>query len=742
MILVEIRVDRGESIALVHPGLTHVQGLDSGTRRAWADALTRALRGESDPTAPIDIEVEVDGKRQPLTPALGRSLAVGDAARSVIVFAADLPGAKARATPVATDDLAALEAEVAAADSRAARLRNECAAADRSAIEAVDAFMAASHRVDKNAESILAEAEHRHAAATATLSAARKALAEADETARTQADLARRIREALNALQTERTRLETDRSGLVARMVEIGDPGDPAPVESALAALRRLRQVKLKPSSQGSAIADRWTASLTRLAALPQPPAPPEWLVLPALAALQEAKVAVTAAKASAVPRKFDPSKIEALDRAHREVLEAEQRSMRKGSRVHRRRLDGANAAEQAALSELGVKSYGEYLQRTARGADSGSGPDGLAVAEAALADAEAVWEELHGGQATSEWTAAKEEQASVRQEAHDLLGRAVDDTQLEAELRAHLEAVVETGWAERELAAALQHGGAHVTDGDDLEEVAEHWLAESPAAREQRAVLNEQLEDLDTRLATVETELAESQSEVFVGQDSADGEPKSDDASGPADAVSAADAADAAAADAAAADATAVEAAASAEREFREAESAVAAARERLSASDHEQGRLAGLEADADARRREVDELAVQLQEAESAVDQERSKIGSPAVSPAVSSGVDVNEGTPTEHGVDLSAVVGMEAEAYLLARVAALRGAQGGPLPLVVDVDATTGLSEQANRRVLRLLGRLANSMQVVVLGDDEKVATWAEGLGDQAAVRAVAR
>jgi hypothetical protein len=90
----------------------------------------------------------------------------------------------------------------------------------------------------------------------------------------------------------------------------------------------------------------------------------------------------------------------------------------------------------------------------------------------------------------------------------------------------------------------------------------------------------------------------------------------------------------------------------------------------------------------------------------------------------------------------VDLSAVVGMEAEAYLLARVASLRGAPGGPLPLVLDGEAVAGLPEAAGRRVYRLLGRLAGSMQVVVLGDDDAISTWAEGLGDRAAVRQVAR
>ena len=59
-----------------------------------------------------------------------------------------------------------------------------------------------------------------------------------------------------------------------------------------------------------------------------------------------------------------------------------------------------------------------------------------------------------------------------------------------------------------------------------------------------------------------------------------------------------------------------------------------------------------------------------------------------------------------------------------------------------MVVDGDVVTGLPERAGKRVFRLLGRLADSMQLVVLTDDEEIATWASDLGDRAAVRTVAR
>jgi hypothetical protein len=82
------------------------------------------------------------------------------------------------------------------------------------------------------------------------------------------------------------------------------------------------------------------------------------------------------------------------------------------------------------------------------------------------------------------------------------------------------------------------------------------------------------------------------------------------------------------------------------------------------------------------------------------------------------------------------------MEVELYLLARLSAVRGASGGPLPLVVDGAVVAGMPEAPGKRMLGLLQRASSSVQVVVLGDDGQIAGWAAGLGDQAAVRTAAR
>ncbi|HVF31474.1 MAG TPA: hypothetical protein VM933_00445, partial [Acidimicrobiales bacterium] len=147
-------------------------------------------------------------------------------------------------------------------------------------------------------------------------------------------------------------------------------------------------------------------------------------------------------------------------------------------------------------------------------------------------------------------------------------------------------------------------------------------------------------------------------------------------------------------------------------------------------SAAETKKTVVSALEQTAEARRAEAESVAAELVEAEAALAGAQTAAAPP------------EEAATGGGGIDLSAVVGMEAEAYLLARAAALRGAAGGPLPLIVDGGALAGVSERAGRRVFRLLGRLADSMQLVVLGDGEEIATWAEGLGDRVAVRTVVR
>lgn len=732
MILVEIRPKgRKTTTIAVHPNVTVLRGLDAAGRRAWAADLAKALQGDT--SAAVDVEVDLAGTRQVLTPAVAAQLGL-DPTCEVIVHPGDLPGARpaSASEPEPEPESAAAPtgtgAALVRAETEVAELQRRLDAAERAAKAADLELNKAKAGVDDSAAARIPGLEAiLDVARTATEDARRKLadletrIARVNEEASAQRS---EFRALIDRLQTERTTLEANRAELVGRMIETGDPGDPKAVEEALQGLRRLQSVKPKPSSRAAELAEQWVEASARLAALPQPPQPPEWLVTPALEALQEARDAVAAAESGSDELDVDPARIEALDRAHREVLESEQRTMKKSSRSNRKKLEAAHEAERTALSALGVTSYGEYLQHVAPNISGGGNrEERLADAKAALADAEAVWEELHGGQASPEWTEAKQHQAAIRQEALEVLGADVDDADLDAALRGHLETVVDTEWAEQALVTALRRGGVHDIEVDaDLEAVADRWLQESPSRRETRTTLQAELEAIDSRLAVVEEQLVEHQSNDFFGDDGGDEEPSEDEAS-------------------LATMRTRVE---DAETTEAEAESALQRARFEASAAETKRTVLSALENTATARHTDVQDLTTQLADAEAALattkaaasKAEAEANAKPKPKPKAAAAASSNG------AVDLSSVVGMEAEAYLLARVAALRGATGGPLPMVLDADLLSGLSERAAKRVFRLLGRLADSMQLVVLGDDEEIATWAEGLGDRAAVRTVAR
>jgi len=767
VILVEIRTSGHHAeTAVLHPRVTVLGGLEAARRRAWADALAAVLRGE-DASAEVDVQVDIDGRRERLTPELVRRLGLSDP--GVSIFAGDLPGARLT-TPSDADDskdagaaldagdtpdsadagdapspngdaapsVATLRAEVAGAETALAGARRALAEAERAAVNDADSGDGATLIDPAEIEQRAGVLEGVLEAARTAAAAARQNLAAAEEAERLAAD-ARNAGDEVERAERDRRRealaaLEAERTELVGRMVEAGDPGDPAPVERALDGLRRLQLVKPKPSTTALRLAQRWDDVIERLAGLPQPPQPPEWLVAPALAALHEAREALVEAEGGSSVAAVDPDKIATLERVHGEVLDAEQKAMRKGSRINRRRLDQAHEQEAGALAALGVNSYGEYLQRIAPRADgTSSANDRVQKARAALADAEAVWEELHGGQASPEWTAVKEEQAEVRADAHALLGREVDDAQLSELLRSHLETVVDTGWAEQALVDAMTGVGAGVADGEDLQGAAERWLAESPAKREARAALQGELQSLDVKIESAEAAIAE----VVVEQDNADqsdapAEPSALDPELAALRRAATEAAEAerkAEAELSAARAHLESARAVAERQ---AEASLGA-QVRRAAVDSAQAevvaaeeRLAGIRAAAEAAEHTAERAAAAEEAARlRAADAER-----------IAAARD-------DDGVDLSSVVAMEAELFVLARVAALRSAPGGPLPLVFDARAAlAGLPGPAAARMLGLLERTSATVQVVVLGEDGSVGEWARTLGDSAAVRAAVR
>lgn len=363
---------------------------------------------------------------------------------------------------------------------------------------------------------------------------------------------------------------------------------------------------------------------------------------------------------------------------------------MRKGSKLNRRRLDDAHKAEQIALQALGVSSYGDYLQRVApalEGGGAGGSEDRLAKARAALADAEAVWEELHGGQASPEWTAAREAQAAVRATAFELLGREVADDELEDALRNHLEAMVDTSWAHEGLVNALREAGASVADDvADVEALASEWLAAVPARKEQRQTLLDEVQRAKDRIAEIDASLATH--EATKADDAARGDRLKE---------------------------------ASAEEEA--AAKALDEARARRDEAGAASGRVEELEAGLEQARKAADEAGAALAEAEQTLERVRAAAAEAASAPVAAA--------PAEARHAGSA----ESRLQLLARLTAARAAaKGSTAPVVVD--GSSWRDGDGGTGVLGLLEQVAGPLQVVVFTPDPSALAWAKGLGDRAA------
>ncbi|MCU1461363.1 MAG: hypothetical protein JWO37_1438 [Acidimicrobiales bacterium] len=90
-------------------------------------------------------------------------------------------------------------------------------------------------------------------------------------------------------------------------------------------------------------------------------------------------------------PGASHPALVAELEAAHAEVVDAEDRAGRGG----KRRFAGAAAREAAVLERMGMPSYGAFLLRTSV-LESISHDHRITQARLALADAQAVWDELH----------------------------------------------------------------------------------------------------------------------------------------------------------------------------------------------------------------------------------------------------------------------------------------------------------------------------------------------------------
>lgn len=411
-----------------------------------------------------------------------------------------------------------LDAEVAQAEAALADAKAAVAKAEAEYTSAQDALLVIRRDADREAPAALAAAEQHLDEAQARASEARRALDAARQTGTgsenaavgtgTAAGGAEPAPAELKNLQARRERMQASRDEIAERLLRLPPALDVGKVEQALAGLRRLRQVKPRPMARAVEIADRVQEIDTELAQMGLE-SPPEWLVKPALDALRSARAELEALETGKPTVSVDPAQVQTVEAAHARLLEAEAKVMEKGSRANRRRLDEASAAEREALHTLGLSSYDQFLKYLAPTLDASAREERLTDARARVDDAATVWAELHGGSVPDAWTSLHLERAALAGEAAEILGEDIDDADLDERLRNHLEAVVDTSWAEDALAAALAETKVPLSPGG-LEAAAEQLLAEAPAAREEREQAEADLREIDAELASIQEQLAE----------------------------------------------------------------------------------------------------------------------------------------------------------------------------------------------------------------------------------------
>lgn len=639
MILRELRLgkDKKNKGAPLHPRLTVLTNLDGGRRSQLASVLAGevvgALRDRGSENAHVDI----------------------------VWRAADLPSTS---SPLSAGE--GTQEPHSSEDPLPETSPAQLAERERALGEELDS---ARRALDQDAREHLATAEALVAGAEAHLEEALADLAAVEEAERASAD--RRSEWAERHAEVEARRAE------VVRELAEAERLNSDAVADALAAYRRLQSVKPRPSQRAAMLAERWAAYRARQAgeAVAVEP-PPEYLIAPAQAALDAARAAVEEAeRAGEVHVDIDAAAVESLERAHRKVLEAEQRTDQRPSRLNRRRLEGAEQAEREALVRLGAADYDDYLRRIVPAVRAGGVTRNLEAAREALADAEAVWEELHGGVPPMSDEDLAETLAAIREEAVEVLGHDPGDDALEASLQSHVENVVDVAWARDELIEALAGVGIKATD--DLEAVAEDWLSGAPQRRAR-------VRELEATLAEIEAELADASPRMrrpAAEDDNASGQPQ-------------------------------------AQEEPTEQNVAVERARAEVETREL---RLA----EARAAQSEATERMARAEVAERRVAEVSSQLAE-AVAARQAADRDAEQATGFADPSEEQSLV--EQTLYTLARLAAHRSLpQPGGIPVVVD-DAFSGLTSEARLAGLDLLSRAAAAIQVVYLTESDDVASWA--------------
>ncbi len=573
--------------------------------------------------------------------------------------------------------------------------------------------------------------------------------------------------EVQESIEHRLARLEVHRTELDAKLAVLGG-AETLAVQAALEGLRGDdEESALVPSVDALELADEIERATATLSSRGAGLSGNEGTVLAARARLDAARQALADAEQRVRVPQLDRDDIDALEVAHADVLDAQEKSEGRFSKGRaERRLEEARAAEDAVLSRLGFDSYADYMMGTSMLHVDDEQEAALDVARAELANAEDAWAALQEGvDSTLEIAVLKDNLRLLTDKAAVLLGAPPSGEVVEA-LRAHRVAANRLGDAHGRLAAALQSVGLAVAhedlETDDLVQLAEDWMQEEGAANELReAALAERAE--------VDLDLAETRSQLSQAAAGMSGPSVEDRRTARIDdAVAARDAAaerrrrhggtvqevsDLRAALAAltervdAANTEAVEAEATLERARAEVADARATHEATALAAREVEGSIVEVELpepvddtdpleeaheEAIAAREAADEQLSAAREALALAEARSAELGEQRGE--LEARIAAERATPVAPEPEVENASAEEVEWYLLSRLAAQRRISfAGSVPMLIDRALDTLKSEEI-QVVLDRLERMAAAVQLIVISDTDAARTWAQRAGEQ--------
>lgn len=475
---------------------------------------------------------------------------------------------------------------------------------------------------------------------------------------------------------------------------------DVRPIQVLIDAIRNPEPVELVASDRGAELAGEFERLRDAVDALENSVQVGGITFAQAMGRLDEARAELRSAERAMQKPELSDADVTELEAAHEEVLEAERKaSGGLGKRAAAKRLEEAREAEQVILDRVGYPTWSSYIMGASLFTVDPLAQERLNRAKIDLEAAESVWAEISTEMQTRpEHRDLLEQLEAVYLEAIDLLGGDTDED-LATALRnlrvANREVTVD------ELVDALAYqlelvgmplGPVPVLDRTVL--IAEAFLAEAQGVQARIAELEAERASNEAEVARLEHELA------HLGETTID--------------LTELDEATAASAEIVEQDLTPLEEALAAATEEEQDYRELLEAREALldtairveSAATGRLRKVAAELAAAEAARRADDPLA-----AFEGLDKLAGSIG-----------VSTDEEDAVREAVQV----------YLLARLAALRSVSfAGSTPIVLD-DALRGLDDDDVAAVLDRLDRMSDAVQVIYLGDDERVVRWAERVG----------